>query len=241
MAGPLLRVDTAFVVVRGRFRPEELSPKRLVDLGLLGPADATSAEFEVLIPGQISVYQAGWVNCYFQSDSIQVSTSSEADFERLRDLAAGILSSLTDTKISMMGINRAVHFEVGDPFKWHAVGDRLANNGLWDGVLRLAGMKSLTSWGARSDNYWGHIQVQTEPSNLVRYAIFVSYNDHFDLTLAESQPETRKEMIDLNRTESTEESIEKVPIAIKILTEEWANSIKRSDSVIRRIAEQAEG
>jgi hypothetical protein len=238
---PPLKADSVSVVIRGRFAPEELSPKRLLERGLLGPVEAADAEFEMLIPGQVSVYEAGWVRCQFQSDSLQISTSSEPDFERLRDLAVGILLSLTNAKVSMMGINRSVHFEVNDPVKWHTVGDRLANNGLWEGVLRLAGMKSLTSWGARSDNYWGHIQVQTEPSNIFPCSVSVADNDHFDLTEIDSQPQTRQEIIELNRLESTEESSEKVPVAVKILSEEWANATKRSDTVIVRIAEQAGG
>jgi len=206
---------------------------------ILSPADVSAAQYELLIPGQVASYEAGWLRCQLQANSLQISTTEPADFERLRDVAVALLRASADTPISQMGLNRAIHFEVDSFEKWHTVGDNLVNNDVWKDVLQLPGMRTLTIWAGRSDKYWGRIQVQIEPSNVYRSAVYVAFNDHFDLTRADTQPASREESLAGQRRDDTEATFEKIPIAVEILTNEWGSSFRRSTAVIDRVMQQA--
>jgi hypothetical protein len=239
MALPELAADGAAIVIRGGFSPKRMTPKWLADQGLISVQDVEDVEYDILVP-DVAVYTAGWVRCQLQSESMELTCLDPADFERLRDLAVGILRSLPDLKVSLLGINRVVHFQVSDWKKWHHVGDTLANNDVWNGVLSFPGMRSLTIWGQRSGKYYGHTQVQVEPSSRYPRAIYVACNDHYDLTLIESWPASRDEAIESGRVEDSSASSEKVDVAVSALTDDWGASMKRAHSLIANVAKQVD-
>lgn len=243
MSLPPLVSDVYQVVLRGNFRPVNLTPAWLRDQDLIGDPEYDEAEFEVLIPNEAAIFNAGWLRCQAAPDSLTLQTDQQAEAERLRDLVVGMLLALAldDKPISLLGINRIVHFSLPNREQWHSVGDHLVHNELWNGILNIAGMRAATYWGQRSDKYAGRIQVQVEPSFLVAPGIFVSYNDHYDLTTVGSQPATRAELDTLSRQENTEATTEKASIAIEILTGQWEVSSQLSVRIIERIAEQAGG
>lgn len=241
MAVPELAADHAAVVVRGRFDPKLVTPQWLGQQGILAEPEALRAEVQMLIPGEVVAFETSWFSCHIEASTIQIATKDPAEFERARDIAVGILRNSPNVAAMALGINRTVHFRVANWTQWHAVGDALADNQAWDGVLELPGLRSLTTWGTRPDQYWGRIQVQVEASNMFPCAIFVTYNDHFDLTTIEEQPRTREEALALNRNDDLGVTPEKANVAARILAEEWHTAIRRSNAVIERVARQAEG
>jgi len=230
--------DIYQVVMRGNFQPVNVSPTWLRDQDLIGDPEHEEAAFEVLLPSEIAIFNAGWLRCQAMPDNLTIQTDQQAEIERLRDLAVGMLRFL-DKPVSLLGINRIVHFSVRNTKQWHSVGDHAVHNELWDGILNAPGMRVATYWGRRSDKYAGRIQIQIEPSFLVHPGIFVSYNDHYDLTTVEHQQTTRAESDTLNRQENNEATTDKVPVAIEILTDQWESSSQLSVRIIERIAEQA--
>lgn len=230
--------DNANIVIRGVFDEGQLTPRFLLDQDLITQSDFEKTEFELKVP-EVLIYQADWIRCQIRREAIELTCTDPVDFERLRDVAIGILGSLPGIRASLLGINRVVHFVVPDWDSWHRIGDRLANNALWHGVLDLPGMRSLTTIGSRPDLYWGHVQVQVEPSNQYERAIFVAVNDHFDLTTVDAQPSSREEALALERVDDKSASVEKSRVAIGILSDEWGASMKRSSTIISHIAKQA--
>jgi hypothetical protein len=235
---PPLVSDIYQVVVRGDFKPVNVSPAWLRDQDLIGDPEHEEATFEVLLPNEIAIFNAGWIRCQATPDNLTLQTDQQAEVGRLRDLAIGILRAF-DKPVSLLGINRTVHFSLRNTKQWHSVGDHIVHNEIWDGILTLPGMRVATYWGQRSDKYAGRIQVQIEPSFQVHPGIFVGYNDHYDLTTVESQPTTRTEFDTTDLRENTEVTIEKVAVAIEVLTNQWEPSLQLSTRIIERTAEQA--
>jgi hypothetical protein len=77
-------------------------------------------------------------------------------------------------------------------------------------------MRALTIAGMRPDGLGGAVNVRVEPSNRVENGLFVEINDHFEVedTLARS-----------------------ANAILSIAEEQWAESLRRSDEIIRHIGE----
>jgi hypothetical protein len=230
---PPLVSDVASIVIRGLFTPQTITPAWMAAKGLINDNDVLKFESELLIPGEIHIFKTDWLRCEIQSASVQLSTSKEDEFERLRDIVVGVLRESPETPVAVMGINRMVHFQVPDASRHHAIGDALTPKEIWKDVLILPGMKSLTLWGVRPDLYAGRIEVRIEASNVVRPGVFLAYNDHFELTTVERQPESREEFTPVPT--AAEPELDKNPVAAKILLEEWGASLARSAEIIGRV------
>jgi hypothetical protein len=234
---PPIAADLASIVITGPMRPVVISPSWLREIDLIGDSELEQANFELLIPAEATIFQAGWLRVLANPQSLEVQTTQEVEFERLRDVMLGILRARDDAAIAMMGINRTVHVKLNDRGLWHAVGDHLVNNELWEGILHLPGMRSVTYWGARADGYGGRIHVQVEPSYQFQPGIFVAYNDHYDLSKVEKILTLRTDE-GFNRAEDTEVSAEKVAVAKEILTDNWMESMNLFNAVLERTFSQ---
>lgn len=236
-----LAVDSVAVVIKGEFDPDTFSPKWLTELGVIGEQELSAAEYKWLLPSDSVNFTALWLRVFVKQDTVEISTDNADEFERVRDVCVGVLQSLPESPLSQMGLNRIVHFEVGNSGKWNAIGDNLAHNEIWDDVLDFVGMRSLVLWGSRPNLYSGRVQIQVEPSNIVKHGIYVSHNDHFGLTKIGSRPKSREEGQARTDLDDAKLSTDKIPAAIEILLDEWGPFIERSESVIERIAKQSGG
>lgn len=220
-------------MLRGQFaKPTTLSPRWLAERDLIGHSDLEEAKIHVLVPEDLTIFDAPWFRCHVQSEFIQL-VSAEEPFERLRDLAAGILKSFSDAKLALLGINRSVHFPTPNLNAYHAIGDRLVQNDAWGDLLDLTGMRSVTQWGRRPDGYGGRIEVKVEPSQVYPLAVFVAINDHFDLTFDDARPTTRQEAAKVSKPDNLDVTEEKVNVAIQVLQDEWSKSTRRAQDIIR--------
>lgn len=232
MDKPELASDTMAVVVLGEFDPLLLTPRWLRQADLIAAEDYDSYDTEVISPNVTSV-KFGSIHLKVLTTTLEVTTEAAADLEVARDLAAGILLSKGAPRVSAMGINRMVHFPA-ELEGYHAVGDTLTPKDVWDGVLHLPGMLNLSIVGARDDGYGGNVNVQVQPSALIRPGVFVSVNDHYTLTRVAPITD-RNALLDPETTDSRQ-SAEKVPVAAKILTEGFSASRVRAQSIIDRVA-----
>lgn len=225
--------DTVAVVAKGIFNPGIFSPSWLYANGVIGESDYDSAQIEGITP-DVAKFVCGWLDVTVTRDALQLTTSDIVEFERLRDAMVAVLQLLPHVPLAAMGINRAAHFDVGGLDAWHTVGDRLAPKDIWSSTLVLAGMKSLTIWGVRPDNHGGRIHVTVEPSSTVRFGIYIGHNDHFDLVEVEDQP-TRREDFTYQEQPGFDPSLDKRPLALLVLQEEWQESLNRAYKVMERV------
>lgn len=240
---PPIADDLCTVVITGDMRPVKVSPDWLRAQRIISDADSREEKFELLVPNEAAIFRLGPVKYQISARGLQLETSDESEFEPMRDLVVDILTAMPKQEVSQLGINRVVHFSVPNIEAWHSVGDTLVNNSLWDGVLNLSGMRSVTYWGVRPDRYGGRIQVQIEPSFRYPSAVFVAYNDHYELTRVTSQPQDRDELARAV-PDNVAQSTEKISIAIEILNEAWNESTRRFYDVLERlwqITEKANG
>lgn len=225
--------DAASVVVKGHFNPPIISPGWLLAQKLISAEDFAEAKVQVITP-DVSSFAAVWVQCNVTLDTLQLSTSDVTEYERLRDLAVGILRTLQHTPVAALGINRGVHFATGSVAAWHEVGDALSPKAVWDGVLHLPGTRNVTILGARQDGQGGYIQVSVEPSLLLTNGIFVTYNDHYALEVSTSEPARSR-----ITPPDVEPTVAKLESAVAILGTKWNQSMQGADAVIRAVRKLA--
>ena len=172
-------------------------------------------------------------------DLIQLTTQQGDEFAPLRDLAVNMLRWLKDESVAALGIKRDSHFATNTISEWHAVGDSITPKNIWRGVLENVGMASVTLQAARPDLYVGYQQITVQPSSLVAQGIFVSHNDHYTLDIAEQVPSSGDQVGPISR-QPLNATEEKISIAIRVLNEEWSRSMSRAESVVERVARQAQ-
>ncbi|WNG82562.1 hypothetical protein C6A86_002335 [Mycobacterium sp. ITM-2016-00316] len=235
MANTVVALDGITVVVRGHFNAAIFSPLWLLQQNLIGPSDFADAKIEV-ITSEFASFSTGWLDCQIVPDTLQLATADPADFERVRDVAMGILNTLPHTPIAAVGINRALHFQARTPDQYHAIGDRLAPKDFWEPLVEFPGTRDVTIWGSRPDSHGGRIQIQVEPSFRFAGHIFVSHNEHFNLRTVEHRATSRDEAWSMESTNApSEPSAANIPIASEILSTVWASCIKRSDDVVEAL------
>lgn len=237
MSTPPMASDVSTIVLTGAFKPVEITPSWMHENGLISDSDLRKSEFELLVPGEAITFATSWFRCQVNPQALQLESSDETEFERLRDLAVETLRSMPKRPISQMGINRIVHVSVPDQDTWHAIGDNIVNNKMWEKALHLAGMRAVSFWGVRTDGYGGKINIQIEPSARFTPGLFIAYNDHYDLTTVESWPKTREEF-GQGIPENTEASTKKIAVAVRILNDNWAASTRLFYDVLETIWQQ---
>jgi hypothetical protein len=228
---PELPSDSMNVVLLGKFDPLQITPRWLRQVDLIGVEDYESYSIEVISP-TATIVSFGSIRLQIGPENLQVGTDASGDVEAARDLAAGILLSNGSSEISAMGINRMVHFGAGFD-RYHAIGDALTPKELWVGVLRMPGMLNVGISGVRDDGYGGNINVQVQPSAVVRPGVFISINDHYTLTYADT-PTDRSTPLGPDEA-SPQRSAEKIPIALKILAEGFSASRSRAQAIINHV------
>jgi hypothetical protein len=237
MSLPPIAADVVTIVLTGSFRPVTISPGWLHQQGLIGDADFAATSYELLIPQEAINFRTGWLHCVANPQTLIFDTGQQSEFERLRDLAVGVLRGQADKAVGLMGINRQIHFSVTDQSIWHAVGDGLVHNEIWENVLHVTGMRSVIYWGIRTDGYGGRVHVQVEPSLKFPPGVFLAYNDHYDLTKGRLTPSNRDE-VDYSESENVNITVEKIPVAIEILTEQWTASMRRFNEIFQRLCDR---
>lgn len=209
-------IRMASIVLRGHFTPAIFQPSWLASQNLLRTSEAEAAKIELIHP-KAAVFSADWLQLSVLEDRFHASTSQVPYFEALRDLAAGAFAVLDQTPVRALGINQSFHFPLGSEDKLHQLGHKLAPQEPWKAILRSPGLLSLTMQTPRSDNYEGYVRVQVEPSNRVKFGVFVDVNDHYQLATQEAKPGTGS--------------------VVSILGSGWVESITRAVTVSQGILE----
>jgi hypothetical protein len=220
------------VVVLGEFDPLLVTPQWLRKMDLIGEEDYDSCSIEIISRGA-TIVSFNAIQLRVLPETLQVTADATADVEAARDLAAGILLSKGTPAIAAMGLNRLVHFEAALE-RYHAIGDALTPKDVWSDVLRLPGMQNVGIAGARDDGYGGVVNVQVQPSTVIRPGVFVSVNDHYTLTQA-APPIDRNVQADPEQA-SPQRSADKLPVAVKILAEGFSASRSRAQAIVDRVA-----
>ncbi len=232
-----IAIEATTIVVRGSFNPAIFTPSWFKDQGLVGSAEIEEQQIDI-ITRDISVFRMGWLSCHVTQDGLQLSASAPEEFERLRDAALAVLRLLSHTPISAVGLNRDFHTTMNSMAQLHAIGDAISPKAIWNNTLEMPGLRSATLWGVRTDGYGGHVQVTVEPSTRVPQSVYVAINDHFTLSFESTPTGTRDAAWDLTE-EGSEETAQKIPVAVRVLLEQWSASLERAEAARQNVVRLA--
>ncbi|MEW6277334.1 MAG: hypothetical protein AB1758_01845 [Candidatus Eremiobacterota bacterium] len=175
-----LEVEGKSIVMLGDFNPKIFQPAWLLSRDLVRQSEADQAEVQI-IHAEVSSLEFEGYSIVVTRERFQISTSQAPFYPVIRDLVVGAFTLLSHTPIRALGLNTDGHFRMPSHEEWHGFGHRLTpKEGLWEGILKSPGMRSLTVEGIRPDLCPGYIRVKVEPSNLLIPGVFVSINDHLE-------------------------------------------------------------
>lgn len=220
------------IVVRGQFTPGLFAPAWFRAAALIGDTGDVIRS----ITNTAADFSVADIDIYVTADTLQMSTKSPEEGQRLRDLAIGTLRELPGTPIAALGINRVIHASVTDLGAMHRIGDTLAPKGPWGEVLHSPGVRSIETWGVRDDGWKGRVGVTVEPSAHIRPGVYIGVNDHFALEL-ETDLDPDRDFAFLGQDEDPEATTEKRLTALGILSMGWDETMDRADRVHARIME----
>jgi len=190
--------NSVSIVLVGSFNAAIFHPAWFGASGLLGKEDVDNAELEI-VHREITAFKVG-DRLRIRVEPIRfILETSEPPFVRLSDLAVRTFGEvLTHTPISQMGINRRVHFNVGEEAIRNRIGQILAPQEAWgEWATHIAGTKAGKHGGMVSltmcqedldDREIGRIRAKVEPSSVIKggTGIFVEVNDHYEISDKES-------------------------------------------------------
>ena len=192
-------ITSVSIVLLGGFNPTIFTPAWFGWQNLLPKEVVDEAELSIA-QNQITTFQAEWLALQVVPNRFTISTT-QSPFVRLQDMAVKIFrEQLPHTPVHSMGINREVHFLVGNYEERDLIGRQLAPIepwGQWGQELdpdgRAGGMTSLTMTqiGLKNRPPGGQVNVTVEPSTRLEDAergVYVRVNDHY--TVEDQEKET---------------------------------------------------
>ncbi len=211
------------LVLLGHFNPLIFTHTWFGWNGLLSKEIVKNANVQIAHP-QITKFNADWLNLQVFPERFIIDTA-QAPYVRLQDLAVRIFRDhLPHTPLKALGINREVHFSVKEVEERDRLGRLLAPVepwGEWGKKLEPDGEHGgMTTINMRQVNLegrppGGQINATVEPSNRVgegHLGVYVRINDHYAIESTESHTATSE--------------------IIKLLEENFAESLQRADQII---------
>lgn len=204
------------IVFRGAFNPAAFQPLWFAKAGLFSEGDAEAAEIGVIHP-RLTDFRTTDLQVQVTDDRFTVNSVGKPIPDLALDLAIGTFTILSDTPLSMVGVNHFTHIEIDREAAWHEVGHVLAPKDFWRRFFDKPGMQSLTIRNTREDlkrddGLRGWFDIRVEPSVEAKpFGLFAFVNDHVQIA-------------DVQHPTDSEEML----AALKVL---WPTAIARAKDV----------
>jgi hypothetical protein len=181
------------IVLLGSFNPAIFTPHWFARWDIVSAKEADNAEVFLIHP-EIANFRLGSKLVQVEPSRFLVETS-EGPWIVIADFVVTTLKEhLPHTPVHRLGINRTVHFSVGDEATRNAIGRMLAPTkpwGEWGTEIENApkelrgGFRSLVMQQTRKEgDVAGHVQAHIQPSARITAGagIFITVNDEYVLT-----------------------------------------------------------
>jgi hypothetical protein len=184
---------TSSIVAVGDFNPAIFSPDWLERNGLIGKDDADTVRTgsqgkSLLISHQVAAFETKWFALQVLETQFSL-TSKDALSPAFKDLAVGMFQLVPHTPVTAVGLNFFGHFKLATEAEYHRIGDLLAPKDIWKSLYpdESAGLADLTI----RIQHWtrgeplktkDEKRVSVQPSNKIKFGVFLSYNDHHDVS-----------------------------------------------------------
>lgn len=207
------------ILFHGAFNPQILQPAWLAARDLIREAESETAEIEVVHP-DIVVFALDWAALEVERERLTISSTPKTEtFEQVRDLALGIIQTLSHTPIHSVGLQFYGDYSMKDQETRDQLGWALAPPEPFQGLLERPGMGLLRMEGFRpgeQDDEKGALRVRIEPSRrLTPHGVHISVLDHYIF--------------------GDPTDIEGADSAIACIEENWAESIERAAAIPEQI------
>lgn len=181
-------IFSSSIVAVGAFNPAIFSSDWLERNGLIGAKDAEIARQNksYIVTNQLCAMETDWFALQVLENQFAL-TSKDALSPAIKDLAVGILSLLSQTPISAIGLNFMGHYRMTSEFEYYKIGDVLAPKQIWGELFpdenSSVGLEMLTiridPMQRGTTNVAGDAKrVSLQISTKMKFGIFLSYNDH---------------------------------------------------------------
>lgn len=184
----------ATIVAVGEFLPSVMTPEWFAEHELIGADDLKEVkEGEFLVSRTVTSFHTAWLA--FQATLEQVVFGAVGPVTpQLCDSTVGVLSLLTDMKISAIGMNFMAHYKLDSIEEYQKFGDVLAPKEIWNQIFPnrrtgLLNMQVVAEAPAGADPTT-RVNVTVQPSNRIKNGIFISINDHRPILKKQTDNET---------------------------------------------------
>jgi hypothetical protein len=175
------------IVATGAFAPAAFHPWWFAHYKLLGEVEAKGTD-QMLVTHEATIFKVAGFDVDVRTNRIQIGTSQENLFEPARDLMCGVLDVLEGTFIEEIGINWVEHYSTQTEKAWHHIGDKLVPKTMWNEIWpKHAGMLNLQVQLERTDDFNGKVNINFQPSNVIKNGVFTSINDHYSFKTEDSK------------------------------------------------------
>lgn len=204
------------VVLVGSFNAGIFHPEWFRRQEILLPAEAEKADVKLITPDVTEIIFLD-MQLDVTPERFILRTRDASRTDKLQDVVLGVLRRLGHMPITACGINKEIHFDLGDEGYWHTIGHTLVPKDLiWNSVLSEPGTQSVTIKSRRSREYPGYINVTVQPSRRFKFGLLVSSNFHYDIP-------------------RDEQGLPKSELALGFLTNEWKAALEVTRTVAYRI------
>lgn len=184
-------IGSCSIVLLGHFNPLILSPLWFARTGLITQDEADEASVSIMHP-EVAIVKVGKIQIQVEASRFAAETA-ESPWIDLADFVLRTFGEfLVHTPINQMGINRMVHFSVGDEPTRNKIGRILAPLtpwGAWGRELEESpapgrgGCTNITMLNPKppGGEFTGHLQATVQPSRAIKgnAGIYVTVNDHY--------------------------------------------------------------
>jgi hypothetical protein len=185
MTAGRIHAESTTVILLGSFNPRIFDPLWFSENQLLPAEEAKRAEVQ-MIDRDFCRLHFGWAELVVVQGRLQLRATPETVADaQIRDLLVGLLKLLPHTPIEVGSIHHRADLAIAGEEQWHAVGDALAPNPLWEGILDQPRLFDFAMQGSRPDDLPGAIKVRIQPSRVVEPGVFMNVNDEFSIARPE--------------------------------------------------------
>jgi len=172
-------VDGATIVILGSFNPAIFHPIWYEKHGLIRAEEAEEANIKV-VHSEVSEFSAGAFRFQVLRERFMIGTGDPSHFEPMRDLVLATFEILEHTPVSVMGLNRNMHFRMPSTEKQEAFCQLFAPVDVWSDFLGKPGLRSLKVEDPKTDMS-GFIGIKIEPSKRIEPGIYFEVNNHYEI------------------------------------------------------------
>lgn len=197
---------TSTIVVVGELNPAIFSPDWLERNKLIGEGDAETAREgsqgrPLLVSHQVTTFETRWFALQVLENQFLL-TSKGVLSPAFKDLAASIFQLVSHTPVTAVGLNFSGHYKISSEDDYHKIGDVLAPKEIWDSLYadESAGLAELTILfkpGSRTEpeKTKDEKRISVQPSRKFKFGVFMSYNDHHDVTANDEDGSAPAELV----------------------------------------------